>query len=137
MPTHHRLFLASLPLTHSADDYLFVHAGVDPDRLLDEQLPFDMIWIRAKFLLWRENFGKIVVHGHTRTPTVESLPNRINLDTGTYVQGILSCVVLEGEGRHLLQVTGEPAPAYAGLPPTQAIQIPPIVHHPANSGASK
>jgi serine/threonine protein phosphatase 1 len=51
MPTHHRLFLASLRLTHSADDYLFVHAGVDPDRLLDEQLPFDMIWIRAKFLL--------------------------------------------------------------------------------------
>ena len=56
------------------------------------------------------------MHGHTRRDAVESLPNRINVDTGIYVQKVLSCVILEGSERHLLQV-GAPSiakPALAG-----------------------
>jgi serine/threonine protein phosphatase 1 len=100
----HKEFMLSLPFSHSEGDYFFVHAGVDPDRPLADQRHEDMTWIRDKFLLSRKNFGKVVVHGHSHRVAVESFPNRINVDTGAYVQQVLSCVILEGTERHLLQV---------------------------------
>ncbi|WP_117192139.1 metallophosphoesterase family protein [Rhizobium terrae] len=104
IPDRHREFMLSLPLWHGDGDYFFAHAGVDPDRPLDDQRIEDLTWIRDKFLLSRKNFGKVVVHGHTPRPAVESLPNRINVDTGVYLRQVLSCVILEGTQRHLLQV---------------------------------
>ncbi len=104
LPDRHKDFMLSLPLSHSDGDYFFAHAGVDPDRPLADQRREDLTWIRDKFLLSRKNFGKVVVHGHSHRDTVESLPNRINVDTGAYVQQVLSCVILEGQDRYVLQV---------------------------------
>jgi serine/threonine protein phosphatase 1 len=107
IPDRHREFMLSLPLWHDDGDYFFAHAGVDPDRPLSDQRLEDLTWIRDRFLLSRRDFGKVVVHGHTPRPEVESLPNRINVDTGVYIRNILSCVILEGTERHLLQVAAE------------------------------
>lgn len=107
IPDRHKQFMLSLPLWHGEGDYFFAHAGVDPDRPLSDQRLEDLTWIRDRFLLSRRNFGKVVVHGHTAQPEVESLPNRINVDTGVYIRNILSCVILEGTERHLLQVGAE------------------------------
>lgn len=104
LPERHQAFMQALPLSHSEGDYFFAHAGIDPDRPLADQRREDLTWIRDKFLLSRKNFGKVVVHGHSHRESVESLPNRINVDTGAYVQQVLSCVILEGTERHLLQV---------------------------------
>lgn len=104
LPERHQAFMRALPLSHSEGDYFFAHAGIDPDRPLADQRREDLTWIRDKFLLSRKNFGKVVVHGHSHRDKVESLPNRINVDTGAYVQQVLSCVILEGSERHLLQV---------------------------------
>lgn len=104
IPDRHREFMLSLPLWHGEGDYFFAHAGVDPDRPLTDQRLEDLTWIRDKFLLSRKNFGKVVVHGHTPRFDVESFPNRINVDTGAYIHQTLSCVILEGTERHLLQV---------------------------------
>ncbi|MHA6731612.1 metallophosphoesterase family protein [Devosia sp. A369] len=113
MPVRHQHFLASLPLTHSHEGYFFVHAGVDPDRPLNDQRDHDLIWIRDKFLTHPLPFGKVVVHGHSCCAQVESHANRINIDTGIYIQGRLSCVILEGASRDLLQAVGEPCAGYA------------------------
>jgi len=43
-----------------------------------------------------------VVHGHTPTESPEVLPNRINIDTGAFVTGRLTCLVLEGASRRFL-----------------------------------
>jgi len=104
IPERHREFMLSLPLSHGDGDYFFAHAGVDPDRPLDDQRSEDLTWIRDKFLLSRKNFGKVVVHGHSPRLVPESLQNRINVDTGVYLHQVLSCVILEGTERHLLQV---------------------------------
>jgi serine/threonine protein phosphatase 1 len=49
------------------------------------------------------DFGRIVVHGHTPSERPEVLPNRINIDTGAFATGRLTCVVLEGaEPRFLM-----------------------------------
>ena len=46
---------------------LFVHAGIDPDKPLDRQTPVDLLWIRERFLELDDDFGKMVVHGHSVT----------------------------------------------------------------------
>jgi len=106
LPETHRQLLASLEFSHVEGDYFFVHGGIDPDRPLADQDRHDLIWIRDKFLFSLADFGKVVVHGHTPSPEVESLPNRINVDTGIYATRMLSCVILEGAQRHLIAVKG-------------------------------
>jgi len=51
--------------------------------------------IRDEFLNSTVDFGRIVVHGHTPSERPEVLPNRINVDTGAFATGRLTCVVLE------------------------------------------
>ncbi|MBB6486304.1 metallophosphoesterase [Rhizobium lusitanum] len=104
MPQQHRDFIAGLPLSYQLGGYFFAHAGVNPDRSLTDQRKEDLTWIRDRFLTSTTDFGKVVVHGHTSGASVESLPNRINVDTGIYATGVLSCVVLEGVARHLITI---------------------------------
>jgi serine/threonine protein phosphatase 1 len=105
LPEAHLSFLRGLETYAVHGDYLFVHAGVRPDVPLERQSLQEMIWIRDKFLRWRGNIGKVVVHGHTPAANVEDLPWRIGLDTGAVYGGALSCCVLEGESRRYLQAS--------------------------------
>jgi serine/threonine protein phosphatase 1 len=92
--THHR-FLRGLTLSFTLGDFFFAHAGVRPGIPLEAQSPHDLLWIRDDFLWHGEDFGKIVVHGHTPAMAPEIHPNRINIDTGAYATGQLTCLVLE------------------------------------------
>ena len=99
LPPQHREFLSSLRLSLDLGRYFLCHAGIRPGIPFDRQDPEDLMWIREEFLLSRVDFGKVVVHGHTPTEEPEVLPNRINIDTGAFATGRLTCVVLE-EGKH-------------------------------------
>lgn len=98
----HLAFYENLQLCHQRGDYFFVHAGVRPGTPLNQQIQEDMIWIRKKFLNARDDFSKIIVHGHSIRTQVEERPNRIGIDTGAYMTGILTALVLEGEERRYL-----------------------------------
>jgi serine/threonine protein phosphatase 1 len=103
LPKQHSDFLSSLPLSLDLGRYFLCHAGVRPGVPFDRQNPEDLLWIREEFLLSTLDFGKIVVHGHTPTEQPEVLPNRINIDTGAFATGRLTCVVLEdGQNRFLV-----------------------------------
>jgi serine/threonine protein phosphatase 1 len=95
LPAHHYRFLISLPLCFALGDYFFVHAGVRPGIDLSHQSAEDLLWIRDDFLGYKGSFGKIVVHGHTPVSEPEIHDNRINLDTGAFASGTLTCAVLE------------------------------------------
>ena len=41
------------------------------------------------------------MHGHTPSEEPEIRPNRINIDTGAFLTGRLTCLVLEGQGMRL------------------------------------
>lgn len=102
----HRTFLQRLELSRTVGDYHFVHAGVRPGLALNAQAERDLIWIRYDFLECDDDFGKVIVHGHTPSagrPEVKA--NRINVDTGVYFTGLLTAVRLEGETRRFLQAT--------------------------------
>ena len=63
-----------------------------------------MIWIRGPFLQSEDDFGKIVVHGHTpgRDPVIRA--NRIGIDTGAVYTDRLTALRLENGSRRLMQV---------------------------------
>jgi len=84
-----------------------VHAGVRPGKSLQEQSNEDLLWIRDDFTESRVQHEHVVVHGHTITDEVVFHPNRIGIDTGAYYSGVLTCLVLEGEGQRLLQTGDE------------------------------
>lgn len=103
LPEAHRDFLAGLSLSHREGDYLFVHAGIRPGVALERQTPYDMMWIRDEFLEFDGALGPVVVHGHTPAPAVQERPHRIGIDTAAFATGCLTCLVLEGAERALLQ----------------------------------
>ena len=104
LPETHRDFFEALELAVSFGDYFFVHAGVRPGVPLEAQDPNDMIWIRGPFLQSEDDFGKIVVHGHTpgRDPVIRA--NRIGIDTGAVYTDRLTALRLENGSRRLMQV---------------------------------
>jgi len=95
-------FLRALRLSFRYGPYFFAHAGVAPNRTLDEQAEDDLLWIRKVFLDHTGSFGAIVVHGHTPKDEPELRPNRINLDTGAYATHRLSCLRIDATGAALL-----------------------------------
>jgi Calcineurin-like phosphoesterase len=95
MPESHRHFLDTLELSFTCGDFFFAHAGVRPGIALRTQRAEDLLWIRDDFLLHEQPFGKVVVHGHTPVAQPEIRSNRINIDTGAYATGRLTCLVLE------------------------------------------
>jgi len=95
-------FLASLKMSLSVGRYFICHAGVRPGVPLERQSDEDLLWIRDEFLDSDIDFGKIVVHGHTPTVEPQVRPNRINIDTGAFATGRLTCVVLEGNQHRFL-----------------------------------
>ena len=103
LPERHRRFLAGLQLLHEEGDYLFAHAGIRPGVPLERQQEADLLWIRDEFLLSDEDFGKIVVHGHTITARPDVQHNRIGIDTGAFASGTLTALVLEGSNWSFLQ----------------------------------
>ena len=95
LPSSHFRFFGNLQNSFNCGDFFFAHAGVRPKVELSRQKESDLLWIREEFLLSKEDFGKIVIHGHTPTLDVEVGSNRVNIDTGAYATGRLTCLVIE------------------------------------------
>jgi len=103
VPKSHVKLLRRCTLYYSMGDYLFVHAGVRPGVLLDNQAAGDMMWIRDDFLRSRIPLpGWVVVHGHTICDLPQDRDHRVNIDTGAFVSGRLTCLVLRGSDRRFM-----------------------------------
>ena len=96
IPNRHLEFLDSLTPSFDCGDFLFVHAGIRPGVPLRKQKEEDLLWIREEFLCYEERFEKLIVHGHTPVRTLDIRSNRINIDTGAFATGRLTCIVIEG-----------------------------------------
>jgi serine/threonine protein phosphatase 1 len=95
-PRTHELFLQCLHHNFCCGDFLFVHAGIRPGVSIEQQDVQDMLWIRQEFLNSPRDHGKFVVHGHTPVPHPDIRSNRMNIDTGAWRTGTLTCAVIEG-----------------------------------------
>jgi serine/threonine protein phosphatase 1 len=75
-------FMEDLPLHHEDKDFIFVHAGVDPDGALADSDPYALLWSRNAL---PHMSGKIVVAGHTIQETGVTFDARARtllIDTG-------------------------------------------------------
>lgn len=91
-------FFDSLPYYYTTQDYIFVHAGINPSKGLEEQTEHDLFWIREPFLRAKsEDFkeNRTIVAGHTPVAEVKFEENKILVDTGAGKGGILSAVDLK------------------------------------------
>lgn len=108
MPDSHVRFLSTLPHSMSFGDFFLCHAGIRPGIAMDKQDPQDLIWIRETFLDYPHLHPKVVVHGHTPAPQVEIMGNRVNVDTRAFASGRLSGLMVDGDRRAILEVSGQP-----------------------------
>lgn len=105
-----------LPLQQRIDDYLFVHAGIDPDVPLDHQDEEALLWIRSKFLNSPKDYGVRVVHGHTPCDRPEVRPNRINVDTACCYGNKLTAVALGTAEPYFISVNAITLPEHSAAP---------------------
>jgi serine/threonine protein phosphatase 1 len=106
LPRTHLCFFRDLQLSFACGDFFFAHAGVKPGIDISRQNERDLLWIREDFLTSTDDFGKIIVHGHTPTFEVEVGPNRINIDTGAFATGRLTCLVIEESKLSIIDTLG-------------------------------
>ena len=104
LPAEHLAWFSALPTSFDDGLRLFVHAGVDPSRALDDQRDHDLIWIREPFLSTERDYGRLIVHGHT--PQRGGKPDvrrwRVNLDTAAVYGERLTAAVFNDEQREPL-----------------------------------
>lgn len=100
IPAAHIDFLRGLPSLISVPGYAFVHAGLRPGVPLVQQSDQDLLWMRPdEHSQVPPSTEFFTVHGHTPVPTVQVRPGRINIDTGAFKTGVLSCLRISRDGR--------------------------------------
>ena len=107
----HLDFFTNLELSYESGDYLFVHAGVYVDRPLSENDEQSFLWMREPFLSSNTLYKRVIVHGHTITKDFkpEIRPNRIGIETGSYLNGKITALLINGTRRDFLFSTDYPA----------------------------
>lgn len=102
---HMRFLRDRLRLSHTVGNVLLVHAaaqhGVEPE----EQPENVLLWGSAEFMKKGGPSGYWTVHGHTITDDPECHVNRIGVDTGAYLSGVLSAARIDSDGVGFLQVS--------------------------------
>lgn len=95
-------WMRRMPLSAASGDYFFCHAGVRPGVSLRRQKKTDLLWIRDDFLDEDDDFGAVIVHGHSISTEVDFRDNRIGIDTGAYATNVLTALYLEGTDREII-----------------------------------
>jgi serine/threonine protein phosphatase 1 len=102
LPPHHMQFLKETRLSYTVGDYFFCHAAVDPNIDLELQSAKDLLWSRKTKYLDDNFIGKYIVHGHTPVKLPLISKGHINIDTGAYMSGKLTALILFGTERHFV-----------------------------------
>jgi serine/threonine protein phosphatase 1 len=99
LPKEHRRLLHSLLPYWETDDYIFVHAGLEPGVSLKNN-ELSVLCESRNFHLDHYDHGKIVVFGHTPFDLPYVTPTRIGIDTGAVYGNLLTAVELPARVFH-------------------------------------
>ena len=83
-------WLYARPLMYRNGNVVVVHAAMDPDRPVGDQLHRHLTWGHPDFLKTRRRDGLWVVHGHTVIKPAAARNGRISVDTGAFAGGSLT-----------------------------------------------
>ena len=97
-------WMKTLPLYHEDEHFIYVHAGVDVRKPLEEQSKNTLLWIREDFIYNEKAYDKRVIFGHTPTfflnkeyKPVLTEANNIDIDTGCVYGGALTALIIEDD----------------------------------------
>jgi len=102
-------FIMKTQIYFEDENYFYIHGGLE-DRSIEDNIrycdPEDLLWIRDDFIESRYDWGKKIVFGHTifETPLIED--NKIGIDTGAYINGVITCIELPSEKIYQKKIYG-------------------------------
>lgn len=93
----HGEFLDNLKFYYLTEDYLFVHAGINPRYSLEEQDETDLVYIRGAFYNHPHNLPQKIIFGHTEfdEPQIQKDKICIDLGCGKYKNAKLCALILD------------------------------------------
>lgn len=93
----HGDFYKNLKYYYLTDDYLFVHAGINPRYSLEDQHETDLVYIRSAFYHNKHNLSQKIIFGHTEfdTPLIQEDKICIDLGCGKYKNAKLCALILD------------------------------------------
>ena len=93
----HGDFYRNLQFYYLTEDYLFVHAGIDPRYSLEEQCETDLVYIRSAFYRNKHNLPQKIIFGHTEfdSPLIQEDKICIDLGCGKYPNAKLCALILD------------------------------------------
>lgn len=101
LPRNHRAFLETTRLAHTEGNVHFCHAGIDPGADIGNQSPRTLMWGEGTDTPSMD-YPYIVVHGHVVVDAPVMHGREVNVDTGAYFSGRLTCAcVADGSIRFL------------------------------------
>jgi serine/threonine protein phosphatase 1 len=92
LPQETQIWLRELPLRFDSGNVSVVHAAADPDVPMDQQSARVLLWGHKRFTEKFRTDARWIVHGHTITDEPYASSGRINVDTGAFATGQLTCV---------------------------------------------
>lgn len=95
----HLKYIKNMPIAVDLGKYFVVHGGINPEKNIEDQIPYEMTWIRGDFIdhpLLKTD--KIIVYGHT--PNLDGKihfvsDQKISIDCGSYDTGIVGAIELK------------------------------------------
>lgn len=78
----HINFFKNLKNYYVSEDYIFVHAGINPFKSLNEQTEDDLLHIKNEFIFAKNYQTKKIIFGHTVFDGGFIKDNKIGIDTG-------------------------------------------------------
>ena len=78
----HIIFFKNLKNYYMTDEFIFVHAGLNPNKHILEQAEDDFLWIREDFLNKKINVKQKIIFGHTVFDGPYMQDNKIGINTG-------------------------------------------------------
>lgn len=97
-------WMSKLPLYYEDDYFVYVHAGIEADKPLNEQSKQDLLWVREPFIFSLERFNKTVIFGHTPSllynesfMPYKTWSNNIGIDTGCVFGGKLTALIINDD----------------------------------------
>ena len=94
-------WMQHLPLYHEDDNFVYVHAGIDVTKPMNEQKEYSLLWVRENFIYNSKQYHKKVIFGHTPSVLINhstkpyyTSGGNIGIDTACVFGGCLTALII-------------------------------------------